>query len=131
MEVKNVTLGREGRALFPDAVTARGTKHLNELMKVVAGGERAAMLFVVQREDGRAMAPADDIDPLYGRTLRDAAAAGVELLAYRARVSPRELRLDRPLPVELPGAAKVGSAPLTGTRARCLRRALPLQSPAP
>ena len=102
VEVKNVTLGRGGRALFPDAVTARGTKHLNELMDVVARGERAAMLFVVQREDCRVMEPADDIDPLYGRTLREAAAAGVELLAYRARVSPRELRLERPLPVVLP-----------------------------
>ena len=95
-------LTREGVAAFPDAVTARGTKHLRELANEVRRGNRAVMLFVVQRGDCHRFAPADDIDPLYGKTLREAAAAGVEMLAYRARVSPRELRMERPLPVVLP-----------------------------
>jgi sugar fermentation stimulation protein A len=101
VEVKNVTLARRGVAAFPDAVTARGAKHLRELMACVAGGARAAMLFVVQRGDCRAFAPADEIDPMYGETLRRAAAQGVLILAYRARVSPRELSLERSLPVRL------------------------------
>ena len=101
VEVKNVTLARGGVALFPDAVTARGAKHLRELMAMAARGARAAMLFVVQREDCESFAPADDIDPVYGETLRRAAASGVELFAYGARVSPEELRIERRLPVRL------------------------------
>jgi sugar fermentation stimulation protein A len=101
VEVKNVTLGRNGVARFPDAVTERGAKHLRELMGVVAQGARAAMLFAVQREDCTCFAPADDIDPVYGETLRRAAQSGVSILAYRARVTPEEIRLLTPLPVEL------------------------------
>ena len=88
LEVKNVTAAVQGGvALFPDAVSRRASKHLRELMAVVAAGERAALLFCVQRADVSEVRPADAIDPVYGRTLRDAAAAGVEVLAYRARVS--------------------------------------------
>ena len=101
VEVKNVTLGRDGVAVFPDAVTERGWRHLHELMAEIAKGNRAAMLYVVQREDCRSMAPADDIDPRYGKTLREAVDAGVEALAYRALVSPEELRLVTPLRVDL------------------------------
>lgn len=102
VEVKNVTLVEQGIALFPDAVTARGTKHLQELMDMVAAGRRAALVFCVQRSDASEMRPADDIDPLYGRTLREAAAAGVELLAWRARVEPAEVVLSEQVPVHLP-----------------------------
>src|SRR6185369_4202670 len=77
VEVKNVTLIEDGVARFPDAVTVRGQKHLRELMAMVEAGARAVNLFVVQRSDARAVAPADDIDPTYGRLLRQAAAAGV------------------------------------------------------
>jgi len=101
VEVKNVTLVEDGVALFPDAVTERGRKHLRELTAMVAAGDRAVMLYVVQRADGAAFAPADAIDPEYGAALREAAAAGVELLCYRAAVSPDAVRLTEPLPVRL------------------------------
>lgn len=84
VEVKNTTLRDGDVARFPDAVTERGKKHLGELVRLVRGGDRAVMFFLVNRGDCRAMGPADAIDPEYGAALRDAAAAGVELLAYRA-----------------------------------------------
>lgn len=101
VEVKNVTLVEDGTALFPDAVTARGLKHLRELTAMVAAGDRAVMLYVVQRADGMSFAPADPIDPAYGDGLREAVAAGVEVLAYRADVTTGEIRLSTPLPVRL------------------------------
>lgn len=101
VEVKNVTLVQDGVALFPDAVTARGRKHLHELQAMVAAGDRAAMLYVVQRADARSFAPAAAIDPAYAVALRSAAAAGVELLAYRAEVSTEGVRLGTRLAVEM------------------------------
>lgn len=101
VEVKNVTLVEDGCALFPDAVTTRGQKHLRELMEVVRQGHRGVTLFVVQRADGESVAPADLIDPCYGKLLREAAQAGVEILAYRAAVSHAEIRLERRLTVRL------------------------------
>ena len=101
VEVKNVTLVENGRALFPDAVTARGQKHLRELMEVVRLGHRGVNLFVVQRGDGESVSPADAIDPAYGTLLREAARAGVELLAYRAIVTTAEVSLSQSLPVLL------------------------------
>jgi len=70
-------------------------------MEVVRNGERGVILFTVQRGDGVAVAPADAIDPAYGRLLRQAVAQGVEALAYRALVAPHEIRLTQSLPVEL------------------------------
>lgn len=101
VEVKNVTLVQDGLALFPDAVTERGQKHLRELLEVVRSGHRGVLLFTVQRGDGRAVAPADAIDPVYGRLLREAVAGGVEALAYRALVQPEEIRLTERIPVLL------------------------------
>ena len=101
VETKNVTLVQEGCALFPDAVSARGQKHLRELMEVVRLGHRAVNLFVVQRGDGASLSPADAIDPAYGVLLREAARNGVELLAYRAVVTQSEVRLSHSLPVLL------------------------------
>ncbi|ACD97156.1 DNA/RNA nuclease SfsA [Trichlorobacter lovleyi] len=101
VEVKNVTLVEGGLALFPDAVTARGQKHLRELMEMVRNGDRAVLLFTVQRGDGNAVAPADRIDPEYGRLLREAVANGVEALAYRAEVQPEQIRLTERLAVLL------------------------------
>lgn len=101
VEVKNVTLIEEGRALFPDAVTTRGQKHLNELMRVVREGDRGVIFFVIQRGDAKALAPADAIDPEYGRLLRLARENGVEALAYRAEISTHEIRLTQRLPVIL------------------------------
>jgi len=107
VEVKNATLLlARGVAGFPDAVTKRGLRHLDELCQMVGAGARAVLLFCVSRTDAHALAPADEIDPAFGRALRRAAAAGVELLAYRARVTPREIRLVARVPIELPGLAR-------------------------
>jgi sugar fermentation stimulation protein A len=101
VEVKNVTLVDEGRALFPDAVTLRGQKHLCELEQVVRDGGRGVIFFVVQRGDADSVAPADIIDPEYGRLLRRAMGRGVEALAYRALVTPELIVLNERLPVYL------------------------------
>ena len=103
VEVKNVpAAGDLGVAFFPDAVSARGAKHLRELMAVVAAGHRGVLCFCVQRNDAREVRPADAIDPLYGTTLRQAMAAGVEAIAYRAEVNPEGITLRTPLPVVCP-----------------------------
>lgn len=99
VEVKNVTLVDDNRALFPDAVTTRGQKHLHELMRVVREGDRGVIFFTVQRSDGHSVSPADLIDPEYGRLLRQAIENGVEALAYRAVVTPQEIVLTERLPV--------------------------------
>jgi sugar fermentation stimulation protein A len=99
VEVKNVTLVENGTALFPDAVSTRGQKHLQELMQVVREGHRGVIFFTVQRGDGASVSPADMIDPEYGRLLRLALDNGVEALAYRAMVTPAEIRLTERLPV--------------------------------
>ncbi|MDH5302343.1 MAG: DNA/RNA nuclease SfsA [Gammaproteobacteria bacterium] len=101
VEVKNVTLVDKGVAMFPDAVTARGAKHLRHLAEVVAGGGRAVLCFCVQREDAEVVRAASHIDPLYAATLAQVAAAGVEVLAYQASLSPEEIKLVRRLPVQL------------------------------
>lgn len=101
VEVKNVTLGRDGVASFPDAVSVRAAKHMAELAAQVRAGNRAAVLFVVQRSDCEVMTAADDIDPAYGVALREAAGAGVLVLAWRAQISPKQIRLVEPLPVRL------------------------------
>ena len=103
VEVKNVTAAAsKGVALFPDCVSERGSKHLRELMRLKARGLRPVQLYCVQRGDVREVRPADGIDHEYGRTLREAIAAGVEVLAYRARVSPTEIRLAERIPVVCP-----------------------------
>lgn len=103
VEIKNVTTCDEGSyGYFPDAVSARASKHLRELMSVVAQGGRAVIFFCVQRGDVQRVRPADEIDSLYGKTLREALAAGVKALAYRARVTPEEIVLEMPLPVICP-----------------------------
>ncbi len=103
LEVKNVTAAvRDGVALFPDAVSMRGTKHLREMMHVVSAGARAVLLFCVQRDDVTEVRPADAIDPLYGRTLREALAAGVEAFALRARLDAQGIALQTRIPVRCP-----------------------------
>lgn len=101
VEVKNVTLTIGGAGAFPDAVTERGAKHLKELMRLKRHGHRAAVLFVVQREDCDYFRPADEIDPEYGRWLRRALKAGVEAFPYRARVTPAEIVLTGRLQIKL------------------------------
>lgn len=103
LEVKNVTAAVEGGvALFPDAVSDRGAKHLRELIGVAEAGHRAAVVFCVQRSDVSEVRPADAIDPAYGRGLRQALAAGVEAHALVAAVTPAAIRLVRAVPVVCP-----------------------------
>jgi len=103
VEVKNVTAAAcGGVALFPDCVSERGSKHLRELIRLKAAGLRPVQLYCVQRGDVNEVRPADGIDPQYGRTLREAMAAGVEVLAYRAKVTAREIRLEERIPVVCP-----------------------------
>lgn len=102
VEIKNVTLLEdEGWGSFPDAVTTRGAKHLRELMAMVEQGDRAVMLFCVPHGGIERVRPADHIDPKYGQLLREAAAAGVEVMAYGATPTPEELSLIRSVPVVL------------------------------
>jgi sugar fermentation stimulation protein A len=102
LEVKNVTLTDGGTvACFPDAVTERGRRHLHELRAAVGQGHRAVIFFLVQRGEAAAFSPADHIDPAYGRTLREVAAQGVEIIACRSIVSPQENRVGERLPVLL------------------------------
>ncbi|WP_144821378.1 DNA/RNA nuclease SfsA [Marinobacter piscensis] len=87
VEVKNVTLEDSGQGFFPDAVTTRGQKHLRELMTRVTEGDRAVLFFVVNHTGIETVRPADHIDPQYGRLLRRACDAGVEVVAYRANLT--------------------------------------------
>lgn len=99
VEVKSVTLSRQpGFAEFPDSVTARGLKHLGELSAVAKAGDRAVMLYLVQRTDCDRVGIAGDIDPAYAAGLARARAAGVEVLAFDCRISPEEIELGKSLP---------------------------------
>lgn len=101
VEVKNVHLMRRaGIAEFPDSVTARGAKHLNELAGMAASGARAVMLFVIQIGSARSFALARDIDPAYARAFDKARKSGVEALAWTCRLTRDEIRLDRSVPIE-------------------------------
>jgi len=101
IEIKNCTLVEEGTARFPDAVTARGVKHLYELERLRAAGDRCFMFYFVQRMDARNFQPADHIDPEYGATLRRVSGQGVEILAYDVDVDLDGIRLRRPIPCKL------------------------------
>lgn len=109
LEVKNVTLldqapgDAQARGYFPDAVSERGSKHLRELIDVVQRGQRAVLLFCVQHSGIKSVSPADHIDPAYGRRLREAQAAGVEILAYGAEIKPEQgiIALRYPLSLSL------------------------------
>lgn len=105
VEVKNTTMRRDrspgAPAEFPDAVTARGAKHLDELSDMVREGHRAVMFYLVQRDDAERFTVAADIDPTYAQRLSAARKAGVEVLAYACRVSPKEIAITRPVEVRL------------------------------
>ncbi len=105
VEVKSVTLLEKptsaGNGFFPDAVSTRAAKHLRELIDVRRQGFRAVIFFCVQHTGIKVVRPADHIDPAYGELLREAAAQGVEIIAYKARLSQQRFRLWRKLPSEL------------------------------
>ena len=87
LEVKSATLVKDGVAMFPDAVTERGTRHMKDLVKAKKEGYRACVLFLVQRTDTYSFAPDDETDPKFGKALRTAAAEGVEICAYKMEIS--------------------------------------------
>jgi sugar fermentation stimulation protein A len=96
VEVKNVHLMRQaGKAEFPDCVTTRGAKHLRELSAMVAQGHRAVMVYLIQRADAETFSIAGDLDPGYAEAFKLATAAGVEALAYRCRLTPEEIAVDK------------------------------------
>ncbi|MBN9013080.1 MAG: DNA/RNA nuclease SfsA [Rhizobiales bacterium] len=100
LEIKNVHLMRRpGLAEFPDSVTARGARHLDELAAMAAAGARAVMLYVVQIGSAETFSLARDIDPVYSRAFDRARAAGVEALAWRCRLTPQGIDLMQPIPV--------------------------------
>jgi len=104
VEVKTATLDVGKRtSAFPDSVTKRGTRHLEGLAQAVREGRRAVLLFCCARSKTLRVRPADHIDPVYGVALRKAVAAGVEVLAYRCRVTPTEVRVAKAIPVVLSG----------------------------
>lgn len=101
VEVKSVTLSREpGIAEFPDSVTARGAKHLGDLSQMVAQGNRAVMVYLVQRTDCTSFRLARDLDPAYSDAFSGAKAAGVETLCYGTQITPAGIVITNPLPIQ-------------------------------
>ena len=101
VEVKSVTLVENGLARFPDAPTARGRRHLRELCAAVEQGDRASVIFVVQRSDAAGFTPHDATDPEFGAALREAAGHGVEVRALSCSVTLNHVCLQREIPVLL------------------------------
>lgn len=101
VEVKNVTLLRDGQAQFPDAVTERGQKHLRELAKLIDKGHSAEIVFTIQRQDATNFGPADDIDPSYGELLRWAHSKGLVITPLVCDLSPKGVRPSGVLPLML------------------------------
>lgn len=101
VEVKGVTLENDGHVTFPDAPTERGIKHLRELMHAVEEGHRATVFFVVQMADVIDFGPNDENHAAFGETLRQAAAAGVNVVAYECHVTPKTVKITREVPVVL------------------------------
>ena len=101
IEIKNCTLVERGVAMFPDAPTTRGQKHLQELTQLKGCGMRAVIFFLIQRMDASAFAPADGVDPEYGRRLRRAVERGVEIMVYDTHIDLKGIRLRKALPWRL------------------------------
>lgn len=99
IEVKNCSLAEDRCAMFPDAVTTRGTKHLNELIRLSREGHRSCIFFLVQRMDVDSFSPASHIDKIYAKTLKEASEQGVLLLAYQAEVSLKSIDVVGKLPL--------------------------------
>ena len=101
VEAKSVNKVEDGTALFPDAATARGTKHVRSLLRAVEQGSRAAVAFVIQRPDAARLVPDEESDPLFCKTLRQAAERGLRVLAYSCAVTPQEVSIRNRTPVVL------------------------------
>ncbi|MDO9415375.1 DNA/RNA nuclease SfsA [Pararhizobium sp.] len=104
VEVKNVHFSRQpGLAEFPDSVTERGAKHLEEMGDMVEAGHRAAMIYLIQRHDCDSLRICDDLDPAYGRAYRRARTRGVEAYAVKCLVTPLEIRPAGAIRMDEPG----------------------------
>lgn len=103
IEIKSVTLVEDGVGLFPDAATDRGRRHLGTLATAKSQGNRAAVIFVVQREDVQQFAPHAEADPAFAQELRRVDKLGVEIYAYRCAVTSEEIVLSDEVPVSLGG----------------------------
>ena len=101
LEVKGVTLENDGVCAFPDAPTDRGAKHLKGLAEAVRDGCGAYVLFVIQMKDVKYLHPNDATDPAFGRTLREAAAAGVTVMAMDCEVTEDSMVIRKEVPVIL------------------------------
>jgi len=101
LEVKSCTLVRDGIAMFPDAKTERGTRHVMELLKAKKEGYRACILFIIQRADAHSFSPADDVDKEFGEALRQASKGGVEVYAYSSEFMGDKIILRGRIKVEL------------------------------
>ncbi|WP_457576222.1 DNA/RNA nuclease SfsA [Desulfomarina sp.] len=101
VEIKNCSLAENGCAMFPDAKTERGTKHLNELIRLKKEGYQTCIFFLVQRMDADRFSPASHIDPVYGKTLVEAGRKGVWILVYQAEVTPERITVVRSLPHDI------------------------------
>lgn len=106
LEVKSVTLVEEGVAKFPDAVTARGRRHVEHLGEMRREGYAVAVLFIVQRPDAEMFMPQWERDPAFAQTLANAPAHGVQVLAYTAEITPACMSLKRRLPIFLENPAE-------------------------
>jgi len=95
VEIKNCTLVTDGLACFPDAVTSRGLKHLEELEALHRQGNRCVMFYLIQRMDAHRFSPADHVDPAYGAGLRRAVEHGVEILVYDTVITPSLIHLGK------------------------------------
>ena len=104
VEVKNVSLvSSSGTYQFPDAITARGLKHINELLDVKRQGHRAVLIFVINRSDADIFEPAWEIDEKYSAALSDAFDQGLEVLAYQVKIDPPSVVIDRQIDTKLSG----------------------------
>ncbi len=101
VEVKSCTLVKQGTAMFPDAPTLRGRRHMQDLLEAKNHGYRACVMFVIQREDAGVFSPNDETDEEFGRALRRAARGGVEVLAYASVFRDGDVALTRRIRVEL------------------------------
>jgi sugar fermentation stimulation protein A len=101
IEVKGVTLERDGLALFPDAPTERGTKHLHELITTLANGYQSYLLFLIQMKGVSRFSPNTAMDPDFSQALKKAVSRGVEILAYDSIITPDSMELGDPVPVDL------------------------------
>jgi sugar fermentation stimulation protein A len=101
VEIKNCTMVEEGVAMFPDAVTIRGQKHLDELVRLKKEGHRAVIFYLIQRMDAKLFTPASMIDKVYAQKLKNAVANGVEIITRDVLIDTNFIRLNSPVPVRL------------------------------